>query len=65
MWINMRKISEGAKEYRNPIFLNVEILLMVASKYIMYSIFWKDLSDALKYLAQTGTDFLLHPAEST
>ena len=34
-----RNISESTKEYQNPLILNVEILLMVAQKYIVNSIF--------------------------
>ena len=37
--INIRKISESTKEYRNPLILNLEILLGVAQKYIIHSIF--------------------------
>ena len=33
-----RKISESTKEYRNPLILKVEILLMVAQQYIIHSI---------------------------
>ena len=58
-------LNNGIPKY---VFLNVEILLMVASKYIINSISWKsqkDLPNALKYVSQTGTDFLLDPGEST
>ena len=67
MWIN-RTIYESAREYRNLVFLNGEILLMVAQTFIIHSIFWKgkwDLTDALKDLAQNETDFLLYPVENT
>ena len=53
LWVNIRKISEWTKECQNPVFLNIEILLVVAPKYIIQRIFWKDQirSDAFKYLA--------------
>ena len=37
--INIKKIAKSRKRYQNPVFLNVEILLMVAQNYIIYSIF--------------------------
>ena len=55
--VGKQNLSEWTKEYRNPAFLNVEILLMVAPKYVMHT-------DALKCLTQTGTDILLYPAKS-
>ena len=40
-WINMKKSSESTKKYQNPLFLNLEIWLMVAQSYIIHSIFKK------------------------
>ena len=36
---NIKKIAESTKESRNPVFLNVDIFLMVAQNSVIYSIF--------------------------
>ena len=37
LWININKTAESTKKYQNPVFSNVEILLMVAQNYIIHS----------------------------
>ena len=39
LWVKISKKAKSTKEYRNPVFLNVAIGLIVAQNPIIHSIF--------------------------